>query len=156
MHCVKKSVFSSNCDPIIFPLVVLSLIAGSSIITSFTLSSKIIISVVERVFISAQLQNRRFSWRCRAGTRLVYIRATPHHTSLIPSRWTQLQQDVQPFVGTNIILYSYVRTYTSPCNMKDPIQATWTTSILSPCHCLLALLVLVRVSFEVVLILDPY
>ena len=104
LHFVKKSVFSSNCDPNIFRLVVLSLVAGSSIITSFTLSSKIIISVVERVFISAQLQNGRFSWRCRAGTRLVYIRATPHHTSLIPSRWTQLQQDVQPFVGTNIVL----------------------------------------------------
>ena len=104
LHCLKKGVFSSNCDPNIFRLVVLSLIVSSSIITSFTLSSKIIISVVERVFISAQLQNRRFSWRCRAGTRLVYIRATPHHTGLIPSRWTQLQQDVQPFVGTNLVL----------------------------------------------------
>ena len=90
------------------------------------------------------------------GWNLVYIRATPHHTGLIPSRWTQLQQDVQPFVGTNLIPYRYVTTYTSPCNMKDPIQATWTTSTLSPYHCHLALLVLVRVSFDVVLILDPY
>ena len=52
------------------------------------------------------------------GWNLVYIRATPHHTGLIPSRWTQLQQDVQPFVGTNLIPYRYVTTYTSPCNMK--------------------------------------
>ena len=156
MHCFKKGVFYSKWDPIIFPLVVLSLVVGSSRITSFTFTGKIIISLVERVFISAQLQNRRFSWRCTQGWDLVYIRATPHHTGLIPSRWTQLQQDVQPFVGTNLIPYRYVTTYTSPCNMKDPIQATWTTSTLSPYHCHLALLVLVRVSFDVVLILDPY
>ena len=43
LHCVKKSVFSSNWDPIIFPLVVLSLVVGSSIITRSSFSSKIII-----------------------------------------------------------------------------------------------------------------
>ena len=69
------------------------------------------------------------------GWNLVYIRATPHHTGLIPSRWTQLQQDVQPFVGTNLIPYRYVTTYTSPCNMKDPIKATCTTSTLSLPSC---------------------
>ena len=51
---------------------------------------------------------------------LVYIRATPHHTNLIPSRWTQLQQDVQPFVGTNLIPYRYVTTYTSPFLHEGP------------------------------------
>ena len=78
LHSFKKGVFYSKWDPIIFPLVVLSLVVGSSRITSFTFTSKIIISVVERVFISAQLQNRRFSWRCRAGTSSIF---GPHHTT---------------------------------------------------------------------------
>ena len=82
LHCFKKSVFSSNCDPNIFRLVVLSLVVGSSRITSFTFSSKIIISVVERVFISAQLQNRRFSWRCRP--RLYSGHTTPHQPHPFP------------------------------------------------------------------------